>query len=216
MAPFRRVVRVAKPIVKARKPQSCALFSSRNQPSAPGCQQFCSQLPAILLPVARHSASRGSPSAPAGPAFYLRGPGLCSHSTFYLPKGSLSPSRFCFSVPNVQYYVPKPTITTSRPTSPVTRAQKPRFCARNALKRGFRRPKAHKNLNFVLETPEYRGSRPQKRTKTSILCSKSPKTRVAKAKKAQKPRFCAREDRKVASGIVKVAFLQITAHTCKI
>ena len=107
MAPFRRVVRVAKPIVKARKPQSCALFSSRNQPSAPGCPPFCSRLPAILLhvaalllPLVRHSAS-------GCPQFYLRDPGLCSHSTFYLPKGSLSPSRFCFSVPNVQYYVTK-------------------------------------------------------------------------------------------------------------
>ena len=29
-------------------------------------------------------------------------------------------------------------------------AQKPRFCARNARKWGFRRPKKHKNLDFVL------------------------------------------------------------------
>ena len=33
-------------------------------------------------------------------------------------------------------------------------------------------------------------------TKTSILCSKCQKTRVPKAKKAQKPRFCARNTRK--------------------
>ena len=52
----------------------------------------------------------------------------------------------------------------------------------------------HKNANFVLEMPENRGSRPQKRTKTSILCSKSPKMGVPKGKSAQKPRFCARED----------------------
>ena len=32
---------------------------------------------------------------------------------------------------------------------------------------------------------------------------------------AQKPRFCAREDGKVASGSVNVAFLQITAHVSK-
>ena len=57
-------------------------------------------------------------------------------------------------------------------------------------------PLEHKNPDFVLETPENRGSRPQKRTKTSILCSKCPKTRVSKAKKAQKPRFCARNARK--------------------
>ena len=69
----------------------------------------------------------------------------------------------------------------------------------------------------------------QKRTKTSILCSKRPKTRVPKAKKAQKWSFCAREEgdwhreeRKLASGsitaetlIVNVAFLQITAHALK-
>ena len=52
----------------------------------------------------------------------------------------------------------------------------------------------HKNPNFVLEKPKNEGSQPQKRTKTSILCSGSPKTRVPKAKKAQKPRFCARGD----------------------
>ena len=70
----------------------------------------------------------------------------------------------------------------------------------------------------------------QKRTKTSILCSKRPKTGVPKAKKAQKWSFCAREEgdwhreeRKLASGsitaetlIVNVAFLQITAHALKI
>ena len=33
------------------------------------------------------------------------------------------------------------------------------------------RPKAHKNLDFVLEMPENEGSRPQKRTKMPILCS---------------------------------------------
>ncbi len=37
-------------------------------------------------------------------------------------------------------------------------AQKPRFCARNARKRGFRRPKTHKNGVFVLEKPEFEGS----------------------------------------------------------
>ena len=51
------------------------------------------------------------------------------------------------------------------------RAQKCRFCARNARKWGFRRQKAHKNANFVLEMPENVGSGGQKSTKTSILCS---------------------------------------------
>ena len=78
----------------------------------------------------------------------------------------------------------------------------------------------HKNADFVLEKPENGGSGGQKRTKTSILCSKSPKTRVPDPNKAQKTRFCAREERKLASGsitseklIVNVAFLQIIAHT---
>ena len=56
--------------------------------------------------------------------------------------------------------------------------------------------KAHKNADFVLEKPENEGPEAQKRTKTPILCSKCPKTGVSKAKKAQKPRFCARNARK--------------------
>ena len=78
-------------------------------------------------------------------------------------------------------------------------AQKPRFCARKARKRGFRRPKKHKNPDFVLEIPENGGSGGQKSTKTSILCSKALKTGVPKAKSAQKPRFCARNTRKRGS-----------------
>ena len=80
----------------------------------------------------------------------------------------------------------------------------------------------HKNANFVLEKPENEGSEGQKSTKTSILCSECPKMGGPKAKKAQKPRFCAREERKLASGsitaktrTVNVAFLQITAHASK-
>ena len=102
-------------------------------------------------------------------------------------------------------------------------AQKPRFCARNARKQGFQRAKKHKNADFVLEKPENGGSESQKSTKTPILCSKCPKTRVPKGKSAQKCRFCAREDgdwhledRKLASGSATVAFLQITAHAPKI
>ena len=44
--------------------------------------------------------------------------------------------------------------------------------------------------------PENGGSGGQKRTKTPILCSKTLKTGVPKAKKAQKPTFCARKARK--------------------
>ena len=89
------------------------------------------------------------------------------------------------------------------------RAQKCRFCARKCQKWGSRRQKALKNPDFVLGTPENGGSGRQKRTKTSILCSKCLKTRVPEAKKAQKPRFCAREEgdwhqgeRKLASGSI--------------
>ena len=89
--------------------------------------------------------------------------------------------------------------------------------------------KAHKNLDFVLETPENEGPEGQKSTKTPILCLKGLKMGVLEAKKAQKWSFCAREEgdwhreeRKLASGsitaetlIVNVAFLQITAHALK-
>ena len=52
----------------------------------------------------------------------------------------------------------------------------------------------HKNLDFVLEKPEIEGFGGQNSTKSRFLCSKSPKTGVSKAKSAQKPQFCARED----------------------
>ena len=160
IAPFRRVAQAAKQIVKARKPQSCALFSSQNLRFCYRCPAFCSCVPVLcsggqpfyfrwsgILPlVARHSAS-------GCPQFYGRCPGPSSHSAFHVPKGSLSPSLFCFSVPNVQYYVTKAHYYHIQANIPGTRAQKPRFCAR--------------------------------------------------------------EDGKVASGIVKVAFLQITAHALK-
>ena len=84
-------------------------------------------------------------------------------------------------------------------------AQKPRFCAREARKRWFRRVKAHKNLDFVLEKPENEGFEGQKSTKMPILCSEWPKMKVSKGKSAQKCRFCAREEGKVASGSVTVA-----------
>ncbi len=63
----------------------------------------------------------------------------------------------------------------------------------------------HKNPNFVLEKPKNGGPEGQKRTKTSILCSGSPKTRVPEAKKAQKPQFCARNAR-------KQGFRRVKAH----
>ena len=49
----------------------------------------------------------------------------------------------------------------------------------------------HKNANFVLEKPENGGFGSQKRTKISILCSKSLKSGVLEGKIVQKVDFCA-------------------------
>ena len=81
------------------------------------------------------------------------------------------------------------------------KAQKPRFCARNAPKQGFQRAKAHKNLNFVLKTPENGGFGSQKSTKTPILCS------------GRRGVVVGREN--IGIGSATVAFLQITAHASK-
>ena len=67
--------------------------------------------------------------------------------------------------------LPKVNFSFHESRSPCIRAQKPRFCARNAQKWGVQTPKAHKNPDFVLEMPENGGSGRQKRTKTPILCS---------------------------------------------
>ena len=87
----------------------------------------------------------------------------------------------------------------------------------------------HKKPLFVLERGKNLRKIARSDTKTPILCSKCPKTRVPDSKSAQKPRFCARNDRdchreegQLASGsitaatlTVNVAFLQITAHVPK-
>ena len=65
----------------------------------------------------------------------------------------------------------KVTLMLPDATYPSARAQKPRFCARKARKRGLRRQKAHKNADFVLGKSENEGSEGQKSTKTPILCS---------------------------------------------
>ena len=56
------------------------------------------------------------------------------------------------------------------------RAQKCRLCARKARKRGSRRPKAHKNPDFVLERGKNQGKIASSDTKMPILCSKCLKT----------------------------------------
>ena len=95
----------------------------------------------------------------------------------------------------------KVTLMLPDATYPSARAQKPRFCARKARKRGLRRQKAHKNADFVLEMPENVGSGGQKSTKTSILCSGG--------------RGFASGSMAAETLTVNLAFLQITAHVSK-
>ena len=73
----------------------------------------------------------------------------------------------------------------------------------------------HKKPLFVLERGKNLRKIAHSDTKMPILCSKRPKTGVPKGKKAQKCRFCAREESELASGSATVAFLQITAHAPK-
>ena len=113
--------------------------------------------PCTLLPVAGILPPRSRTLLPTAHSMYPKGHSPLPDSAFQFPTFSIT--------------FPKPTFTTSRPTSPVTRAQKTRFCARKARKQGFQTSKAHKNLDFVLKMPENKGSQPQKRTKTPILCS---------------------------------------------
>ena len=78
--------------------------------------------------------------------------------------------------------VPVAHVAPVAPVAPVATGHRP----------GRGPTKAHKNADFVLGKPENGGPEGKKRTKTPILCSKSLKTAVPEGKKAQKPRFCAR------------------------
>ena len=62
-----------------------------------------------------------------------------------------------------------------------------------------RQPKAHKKPDFVLGSGKNQGKIAHSDTQKPFLCSERPKTGVPKAKKAQKPRFCARNARKQGS-----------------
>lgn len=59
------------------------------------------------------------------------------------PSGDLEVTLFFIALPDAGLNVSVSAITA-------TRAQKPQFCARNARKRRSRRPKKHKNPDFVL------------------------------------------------------------------
>ena len=162
-------------------PTSAAAFAQRLSSQRLSSQRSS---PSGLRPAAhwhlphRLSSQRSSPSCTIG--IYPIG---------YRPSGSAPLQRHRPSVS----IAPVLSATSLRE---LPRAQKCRFCARKCQKWGSRRQKAHKNPDFVLGTPENGGSGRQKRTKTSILCSKCLKTWVPEAKKAQKPRFCARNARK--------------------
>ena len=170
MAPFRRVAQAVKQIVKARKPQSCALFSSQILRFSSRCPAFCSCVPVLcsggqpfyfrwsgILPlVARHSASRGSPSAPAGPAFCLRLPAILPPlPRTLLPQHILSPQRVTLPFPILLFSSQRSVLRSQSPIIPHP-GQHLQYLA-------------HKNLDFVLEKAENEGSRPQKRTKNQIL-----------------------------------------------
>ena len=130
VVPFRRVARAAKQIVKARKPQSCALFSFQILRFCSRYPAFCSCVPVlcsggrpfyfrwsgILPPVARNSTSAAQDSAPTAHSISPKGNSPLPYSAFQFPTFSIT--------------FPKPTFTTSRPTSPV---------------------RAHKNPDFVLQ-----------------------------------------------------------------
>ena len=70
--------------------------------------------------------------------------------------------------------------------TPGHRAQKPRFCARKARKRGFRRAKAHKNLNFVLKNARKWGFRKPKKHKNPDFVLEMPQNRGSKGQKRTK------------------------------
>ena len=123
----------------------------RNAPGAPPrregayCRLSGTSLSALGRGASLSALSRGaSLSAP-------RGAGCLPHGVLVVgprvlvvcPRSSLSCTNGLFRLPDAIY--------------PPSRAQKCRFCARNARKRGFRRAKAHKNPDFVLETPENGG-----------------------------------------------------------
>ena len=119
IVPFRRVAQAAKQIVKARKPQSCALFSFQNLRFCSRCPAFCSCVPVLcsggqpfyfrwsgILPLVSHH------SAPGCPAFYLRCPGLCS------PQHILSPQRVTLPFPILLFSSQRSVLRSQSPIIP--------------------------------------------------------------------------------------------------
>ena len=158
------MAQAAKQIVKARKPQSCALFSSQILRFSSRCPAFCSCVPVLCsggqhsAPVSRYSAPVASHSTSGGPAFCLRLPAILPPlPRTLLPQHILSPQRVTLPFPILLFSSQRSVLRYQSPLLPHP-GQPPRYA----------------------------------RTKTPILCSGR---------------------RGLASGIVKVAFLQITEHT---
>ena len=174
----------------------------------------------ILLSARRGSSPAGSSTVPRCPGFHSSTVSRCYGATVprcpgsrfqvpgaqvlwrQCPKGSNS-LKACKNKNLRAFLLPEAIF-------PKTSAQKSRFYAQNARKWGSRSPKKYKNPDFVFKRGKNQGKIALSDTKIPILCSKSPKTRVPKAKSAQKSRFCAREDGKVASGNGKLASGSIT------
>ena len=169
----------------------------------------------ILLSVRRSSSPAGSSTVPRCPGFHGFTALRCHGAPVprfqvpgaqvlwrQCPKGSNS-LKACKNKNLRAFLLPEAIF-------PKTSAQKSRFYAQNARKWGSRSTKKHKNPDFVFKRGKNQGKIALSDTKIPILCSKSPKTRVPKAKSAQKSRFCAREDGKVASGNGKLASGSIT------
>ena len=169
----------------------------------------------ILLSVRRSSSPAGSSTVPRCPGFHGFTVLRCHGAPVprfqvpgaqvlwrQCPKGSNS-LKACKNKNLRAFLLPEAIF-------PKTSAQKSRFYAQNARKWGSRSTKKHKNPDFVFKRGKNQGKIALSDTKIPILCSKSPKTRVPKVKSAQKSRFCAREDGKVASGNGKLASGSIT------
>ena len=76
-------------------------------------------------------------------------------------------------------------------------------------------PSEHKIENFVRFYPPRPPFSGISSTKSRILCAFSLRNPCFQAFRAQNRHFCAREEWEMASGSVKVTFLQFTAHVSK-
>lgn len=153
------MAQAAKQIVKARKPQSCALFSSQILRFSSRCPAFCSCVPVLCsggqhsAPVSWYSAPVASHSTSGGPAFCLRCP------TILLPVASHSTSRFpAILPPRPRTQLPQHILSPQRVTLPFPILL---FSSQRSV------------LRYQSPLLPHPGQHPRyARTKTPILCSK--------------------------------------------